>query len=404
MKLAQTRRRGAIAPLTALLLIPLLAMVAFAVDLGWITHTQNELQAAADAAALAGAAQLPDGFVQYYTPGQTSAQQTTILNNATAAARTYAKNYASSNRAGDVSSLNLQDSDIEFGYTDSSGNYTPLSSYSGFPNTVQVLLRRDSQANGSLGTFFGRVLGVNSVDLEVTASATIYAGTVNSFSTTGPLNSRILPMTYDVNHWNNYLQTGQSPDGTTDTVNGVPALDIYPSIKFSGNFGELSLDQSNDGASTISDWISSGVSKTALQAEVNAGLLPLSSHNSSLAPDWKGNPGLKDSTIQSVGDNVGQVYLMPLYKPVNPGTAANNYADYQAGSGNGTNYDYTIVQFVGVKILAVDSTGNNKSITVAPAAVIDPNALDTAIAPAAPPSGSIAVGLTTTFVGAKLTR
>src|SRR5438477_6333068 len=118
MKLTRTRREGAIAPLTALLLIPLLGMIAFAVDLGWITHTQNELQAAADAAALAGAAQLTDGFVQYYTPGQTSAQKTTILNNAKATASTYAKNYANSNKAGDVSSLTLQDSDIEFGFTD----------------------------------------------------------------------------------------------------------------------------------------------------------------------------------------------------------------------------------------------------------------------------------------------
>jgi hypothetical protein len=43
-------RRGAIVPLTACLLIPLLALVAFAVDIAWITHTHNELQSAADAA------------------------------------------------------------------------------------------------------------------------------------------------------------------------------------------------------------------------------------------------------------------------------------------------------------------------------------------------------------------
>ena len=63
------RRRGGIAPMTAILLVPLVAMLAFAIDMGWITHTHNELQAAADAAALAGAAQLADDFVSYHLPG-----------------------------------------------------------------------------------------------------------------------------------------------------------------------------------------------------------------------------------------------------------------------------------------------------------------------------------------------
>jgi Flp pilus assembly protein TadG len=402
MKLHRTRRRGAVALLTALLLIPLLALVAFAVDLGWITHTHNELQAAADAAAPAGASQLIDGYVQYYTPNQTSSQQTAILNNSTATAKTYAKNYASYNSAGGVSSLALLDADIEFGYTDSSGAYTPLSGYSGYPNTCKVLLRRDASANGSLGLFFARVLGLNSVDLTATASATIYAGTVDSFDTNfSP--TRILPMTYDVNHWSNYLATGKSPDGTTDAVGLTQVLDIYPSVKFSGNFGELSLDQANDGASTLSGWINNGVPQNDLKQEFNDHLLPLSKHDPNSPPDWKGDPGLKDSTIKAVGDNVGQLYLLPLYKPVNAGTPP-NYTDYQAGSGNGSKYDYTIVAFVGIKIVSVDSTGNDKSIKVAPAALIDPSFLSTGVAPAGPPTGLGPYRLPTTFVGAKLTR
>lgn len=64
------KRTGAVIPLTAILLVPILAMVAFSVDTGWVTHTENQLQSAADAAALAGAGQLASGFTQYYLPGQ----------------------------------------------------------------------------------------------------------------------------------------------------------------------------------------------------------------------------------------------------------------------------------------------------------------------------------------------
>src|SRR5262245_9731689 len=100
---AKKVRRGSIAPLTALLLVPLLGMVAFAVDMGWITHTQNQLQSAADAAALAGAGQLPEGFVKYYLSGQTTDAKATILASYTATARTSAQNYAGYSGAGDVS-------------------------------------------------------------------------------------------------------------------------------------------------------------------------------------------------------------------------------------------------------------------------------------------------------------
>jgi Flp pilus assembly protein TadG len=399
-------RRGAISPLTAFLLIPLIGLMAFSVDLGWIAHTQNELQSAADAAALAGAARLSDGFVQYYLPGQSSDTKAAILAAAKSSASSSAKLFAGYNSAAGVS-LTLLDSDIEYGFTDSSGTYTPLPTYTGYPNTVKVTLRRDASANGVLGLFFGPAIGTPSVSLTATAAATIYSGTIDSFGG-GSAPVFILPMTFDVNQWNNFVQTGKGPDGTTTTdANGYPTLNAYPSSKYTGNFGELSLDQGNDGSSTISNWISKGASATDLKAEASAGLLPLSVHNTLPAPvytltqpDWKGNPGLKDSTIQTVGSNVGDLYLLPLFKPVNDGLL--DASTYQAGSGNGSNYYYTIVQFVGIKITSVDSTGDNKSVTVQPSAVISPNVIYSSLAPAAPPT--LTTTLPTTFAGAKLTQ
>jgi hypothetical protein len=402
----RNRRRGAIAPLTAILLIPLLAVIAFAVDMGYITHTQNELQSAADAAALAGSAQLPDNYPAYYLVSQNGQNQwqqassrAAILAAAQTSASTYAKKYAGYNQAGDVSSLTLLDSDIEFGYTDASGNYTPQPTYTGYPNTVKVTLRRDSTTNGPLGLFFARVLGMESVNLKATAAATIYTGTVNSFQTTNAnIVTKILPMTYDVNHWNNFIATGLDPDGNLNTDgNGSPVLAVYPSIKYTGNYGELSMDQFTNGSSSISGWIDNGVPSSALQHDVAVGLLPLSSHDATKPPDWLGNPGLKTSTIATTQKHVGQVYLLPLYKPVNTGVP--DPSTYQPGLGQGSNYYYTIVKYVGVKIYSATS----KSIVVQPTGDIATDGVLTGVAPAGPPASSSS-SVSTTFGPCKLTQ
>src|SRR5258707_15346686 len=93
-------RRGAVTVLVALLTVPFLGMVAFAVDIAWIVQSRSDLQNAADSAALAGAEQLMNGFVQYSLPGQTL--QSTILTTSETSARTYAKNFAGYNTAGGI--------------------------------------------------------------------------------------------------------------------------------------------------------------------------------------------------------------------------------------------------------------------------------------------------------------
>src|SRR5437763_9667454 len=58
LRQSEARRSGGTAVVTALMLTPMLLMVAFAVDLCNVWRTDAELQNAADAAALAGATQL----------------------------------------------------------------------------------------------------------------------------------------------------------------------------------------------------------------------------------------------------------------------------------------------------------------------------------------------------------
>jgi hypothetical protein len=392
---ASPARRGAITPLVALTLVFVVAMLAFAVDVGWVVTVKSELQNAADAAALAGAAPLMDGYVQYNLPGQ--ANRSTVLSTAKANARAEAKKFAALNRGGNAP-LALADSDIEFGFTD---NRTPPNYYAegspgypagAFPNTVKVTLRRDqTSSTGSLPLFFGPVLGVPTADVVATAAATAYAaGDIDSFKGVPGLTLRVLPMTYDVNGWNSFL-AGTNPDATTDAA-GNPALQVYPSVLQAGNFGELSLDGSHTGSSTINGWIDNGLSAGDVSSLQGLKLIPLSQHDNTQW-DWAGNPGLKDTTIQTVQGKVGTNFILPLFNPYQTAPG------YSAGNGQGSNYYYQVVRFVGVKVLFAPGRG----VVVQPAAFrIDPNLATFTTPPV--PAGTPGTGQATVFVGPKLTQ
>jgi Flp pilus assembly protein TadG len=144
-----SRRRGNIVVLSAVLIVAMMAMLAFAVDLGYIAAARTELQRSADAAALAAANQLPS------------------LSNATLAASACAQDNQTS------ITPTLKPTDLVFGYwnrdTATFSNPKPL----GRPyNAVRVTLRRTAANGNALELFFGRVLGKNTTD--VTASAIGY--------------------------------------------------------------------------------------------------------------------------------------------------------------------------------------------------------------------------------------
>src|SRR4051812_38510570 len=88
------RRQGSIAPLTGVLMIAILAMVAFAVDVSYLVLTASELQNVADSAALAGANKLGDNFVLYSLPTQSSTNKSTLRTTAISTAISSAKTYS----------------------------------------------------------------------------------------------------------------------------------------------------------------------------------------------------------------------------------------------------------------------------------------------------------------------
>ena len=375
-------RRGAVAVAVALLLIPLLAFVAFCVDIGWITTTKSELQNAADSSAAAGARQLVDNYGAYSLLNRQS-----LITSAEQNASTYCTRFGGYNNAGGVASLQVLSGDIQFGFTDANGNYQSSTTTSGYPNTVQVVTRRDASANSRLPLFFASVLGRRDTSLTATASATLYTGLISSFDPYGGgegagsglaagddysvdgggAGCGLLPVAFDVNVWNAFFATGQSSDGVVHTdASGTPQIQVYPSPQQApGNFGLLCIGPWTNATPDYRNWIQNGPNASDLQSLIDSARFPVSEQTPKA---WKGSPGLRDTLRSDFTAIIGQPRLLPLFKPAST-------TPYQAASGAGSNATYNIVGFVGVSVTSVTGSGGNMNISVQPCSVMDPAAV-----------------------------
>jgi len=152
-------QRGAVTLMTALLLPVLLGVAAFAIDLAWVRVVRNELQNAADAAALAGAHHLTVAVPTeaMWTAAEQEARVSVPLNAA----------------AGSV----LQQAQIETGYWNPQQIDARLSVRPHTPTTqevpaVQVTLRKAEGVNsGPVATFLARIWSVQGVAISTRAVA-----------------------------------------------------------------------------------------------------------------------------------------------------------------------------------------------------------------------------------------
>ncbi|HUE73717.1 MAG TPA: pilus assembly protein TadG-related protein, partial [Pirellulaceae bacterium] len=152
------RRRGAIAVLSAFLSIGVLAMAAFVVDLGIISHARTELQRTADAAALTAAAQLPDQAAALSVGISTSGSNSTAV------------------------SPILNGSDIEFGWWDrESATFLSPPPMDRDANAVRVSATRSQASGNPMTLFYGRMWNQNSADVSAWAIA------MNNRGLCGPL-------------------------------------------------------------------------------------------------------------------------------------------------------------------------------------------------------------------------
>ncbi len=399
-------RHGSVAPMAAMLMTFLVGMLSFSIDVGYICAVRAELQDAADAAALAGAQQLQTPLISYYAPGQTAQQQIyqTVTNDTSSASSPIptAQRYAYYNQAGGVN-VRVPASDVSFSFYDNT-TFSPAS-LTNFPNTVTVITRRDSTANGPLSLFFGPIFGISTVNLTATASATIFNGVMTSATTTPPfttsssssrgsstmrINAHILPVALDINVWSNYSNGNfvftngafvSSPsayltsNNITAASNGLPQLQVYPNnTNTPGSFGLIDVGVPSNNVPAFRNWIDDGETPNDIAYLLNHNLLPVSL---SAPASWKVGPGMNSTLLTNFQSVMGDPNLIPLFQPASP------LPSYVAASGTGQNATYSVVGFAGVTITQATSHGSNMNISIQPTAIVDPTAVISNPLPAA---------------------
>jgi len=178
------KRKGAVVVLAALLMVVMTAVLAFAIDLGYLMAARTELQRAADGAALAGAWEMvSDDLVRGH------------IDDVHLAVRNKAVQYAALNPVMQTNPV-LADEDVVLGYlANPTDRSEPLSfANSSEYNTVLVRIRYASGSNQPISLFFARVMGIDSTELSAEAAATFPFENVVGFRVTDDTgNASLMP-------------------------------------------------------------------------------------------------------------------------------------------------------------------------------------------------------------------
>lgn len=354
-------RQGGIVPLSGLLMVVLVVAAVFAAEIGRIGIIQSELQRAADAGALAACWELAEKF-----------QEEEELDVAANSARLAAQDFVASNGVRgiapelDTNSLNELAGDIVLGHFDGFGNasadLTPLVAEN--TNAVKVRVHKDATRNGETNLILGRWLGVAGFGTSATATAA-WVREIRGFQTPADPdeNLGILPFAVKVTSWNALLAGSGVDNWTWDPqtksvtpgADGVLELNIYPINATPGNFGTVDVGSPNNSTQDIKRQINEGVSAEDLS--YMGGKIELGADGTLLL---NGDTGISASIGNELVKVLGKPRTIFLYTTV---------------SGNGNNAYFTIVKFVGIRVMEVKLTGNPKRILVQPAVVFSKNVI-----------------------------
>jgi hypothetical protein len=358
------KRNGSILVLAAAMMVMILAFTAFTLDMGYIALTKTQLQAASDAGAHATGIELIQGF----GPTPMSAADVAHL------ARHAATDVSAAHKAGEVDSVYLAPNrDMRFGnlrWNDSSKSWDELWGTPPY-NLVEVTLRHDQSVSGNgdgrLPLFFAPVIGHNTAKLKVSATIAMIPAVGFRVNPGSNETLNLLPITMDEETWENLIQNNAGPDNyfydpdTGEVLNGsdgVHEADLYPDSDNSlpaGNRGTVDFGPNNNSTEDIERQILFGLNEIDLSYfpnnEIRLDITPL---------DLAGDTGLSAGIKDELALIVGETRIIPIFRTVvNPGN----------------NAVFTIVRFVGIRIMAVDLTGNDKHVYIQPDSFVDIHAV-----------------------------
>ena len=347
------QRKGNILALTACLMVMLIAFLAFAVDLGYMQVVRTEVQRAADASAIAAAWDLLD---EEEALGQGDPVKMAANCRLTAAA------YANHNPIVGTGA-NLALDDVLVGHIENPTDPTSPMVFdsSANPNAVRVRIRRTAEQNGDVRLFFSRVLGVDRTSAQAEATAVLLKNFRGFQTPSSGGNIELLPFALDVDTWNALMAGCGSDNWTWDAENGtairgadgVLEVNLFPQGTGSpGNRGTVDIGSSNNSTADIARQILDGISPTDLAQ--HGGKLEFDDTGKL---DLNGDTGISAGVKDELTSIIGEPRIIPLFDSV---------------VGPGNNAQYSIVEFVGIRILEVKLTGKMscKRVIVQPAPIL----------------------------------
>lgn len=358
------QRRGIITILAALFSIVLMAMVAFSVDMGYIMSVKEELQRTADSAALAAAWEYGQAIADGSSPDDSEL-----------AGRSAAATYAAANIVAtgepeiDANYSNAESGDVVFGYISDleAAEPTFVTTNENFYNAVRVKIRRDSHLNGEAPLFFARVFGRNGQALDAVATAAIVRD-VRGFQTpSSGYNIDLLPFALDLDTYIDWIENGNGDDdwswnaeaGVVESgSDGLLEVNLYPQGTGSpGNRGTVDIGSNNNSTADIARQILYGISPSDLA--YHGGKLEFDACDKLYL---NGDTGISAGVKDELAAIKGEPRTIPIFSEVN---------------GPGNNAIYTIVKWLGIRIVDVKLTGpmKKKHVTIQVAPVVSPGVI-----------------------------
>ncbi len=327
-----TNRRGAIMVWTTFMLIVVLAFVAFAVDVGFLSSAKSDLQNAADASARAAARALPQG-------------QTEI--------ELRARRFAEINQVNHKTIRFLPGEDLEVGIWDPiQREFSPLPmNLVNLANATRITTRLDQRRGTGLRLPFAPILGWDKTQVSAIAVAAIHKQ-IRGFSDPGEQKYHpILPFTLDHFSWEQ-LENGLGADRFSwneelemvePGPDGLPEINLFPSGNYApGNRGYIEIGAGGGENSTLNRQIRKGV--TGKDLDFHGGELVLDGNDEFTIG---GKPGVRASQKDAFESIIGDVRVVPLFAEV---------------SGTGNNTQYEIVGWAGVRVMYVNFGGSPKQV------------------------------------------
>jgi hypothetical protein len=341
-------------PLVAILSAVLLGFAALTIDIGHMYVVRNQLQNAADAAALAGAS-------VYIEDIGLSGDQLGMIQVGLQRAQAYSEQNETL-----LAGTLLSAGDVSFGRHDFDNREGALLS-SGRWNAVEVTVRRTANSqNGPVQLFFAHIFGKSDTDLIASARAVADDRAIG-YKIQDP--TGMLPFTIHEDIYDDYLNNGPDDysyeDGEVKKwADDIREIRLYPwkesgwdgmvLMEGGGNFGTLNIGVGDQGTAEVEDQILNGITAEHMEAEFGtSALMFFDDYGEEQTYEATGNPGVSVGMRDSVEARIGDVVGFFLH---------NDIVD------NGSNAIYTICAIRFGRIMHIKLTGkpDERSLTVQP--------------------------------------